>query len=61
MNEDLTPDELMDKIRQYVEQTWHITNEVGEGGTLFQRAILKGHPFEVIALDEVRVYQFNLN
>jgi hypothetical protein len=51
---------LQEQIRTHVEQMWTITEEVSERGELFQRAVLKGHPLEMVHTDN-QIYTFNLN
>lgn len=48
------------QIEDHVRQMWNVTEEVSDNGQLFTRAILKGHPLEMIHAGD-KVFQLNLN
>lgn len=47
-------------LQHHIEQMYTITEEVSETGKLFERYRLKGHPLEIIRMDE-KVFEFRLN
>lgn len=51
---------IEEQIRQHVEEMWTVTTELNGNCELIERAVLKGHPLEVIK-GERGVYQLNLN
>lgn len=47
-------------MQEHIERMYTITEEVSETGKLFERYRLKGHPMEIIRVDE-KVFEFKLN
>lgn len=52
--------EFQDAVNDYVRRMWTVTEEVSGNGKLFNRAVMKNHPQEIIQTD-TKIYQFNLN
>jgi hypothetical protein len=52
--------EFGDRLQEHIEQLWSITQEVNPDGEIFTRAVMKGHPLEMIHIDS-KIFTLNLN